>query len=465
MNYLGLKMIKMYKKFTLAILLLLSGLFTAHAVEVDNLYQVKYLVSDQSQTTRWNMAVQGLKEVLVRKTGGEAILAVEGTENAISKVTTYLQKYQYKQEPMSPDSNRKALFLQLDFEPRLIDDLIKSSGIPIWGNNRPVTIMWLAIEEDFKRSIVSDSHKDISQLMSFNATRRGIPVVLPLMDIEDSSAVTVTDVWGKFDQVMIDGSKRYAADAVVTGRLFKQYASWHAQLSYINGDVKVTFDLEAEYIDDLIIQLIDQLTGFLCDKYCVAEIGETNKVIFQLTDVNNFKEMVSVKSYLSKLTSVRQVEIKKISGINLMVEVTLLGDIESVKTGIRFDERMVELDSLPADPFREEIEEIRKQEQDALSAALDDARKKLAEAKKIQGEALNVDSGETGIGIEQNANNSAESITEAAINVTEQASVIGDEVQGKPEAAAILAETPEAMQARIEALHKKIMIISYRWIE
>ena len=47
----------------------------------------------------------------------------------------------------------------------------------------------------------------------------GLPVSLPLMDLDDNMAVTATDVWGRFADPVLKASQRYGAEMVVLGKL------------------------------------------------------------------------------------------------------------------------------------------------------------------------------------------------------------------------------------------------------
>ena len=61
-------------------------------------------------------------------------------------------------------------------------------------------------------SLLPQSIDDFSQL-------RGLPLVMPIMDLTDLSAVTITDVWGRFSQPVAQASARYMAEAVVVIRV------------------------------------------------------------------------------------------------------------------------------------------------------------------------------------------------------------------------------------------------------
>ena len=126
----------MNKRFAyIAALILLVFLFSAnkplHAVEVEGLYQIELPVSDQSSKQRWIAALEGFKEILVRKSGSRQVLSAYEVKQAFRKVTAYVQRYEYSNND-SADAKQPYTLL-LDYAPRLIDELIQESGMPIWG--------------------------------------------------------------------------------------------------------------------------------------------------------------------------------------------------------------------------------------------------------------------------------------------------------------------------------------------
>lgn len=339
---------------------------SCYALEVKNLYQVQVAVEDQSSSSRWKATLSAFKQVLVRKSGSQQVLDSVDVQQAYSKVTAYIQRYEYVQTGLSNQPGKKQLELLLNFEPKLIDELILDAKMPIWGSNRPVTLMWLAIQEDFKRQIiVEETQAQASkqrttteqkgeltpvQLINQAAIRRGIPLILPIMDEQDNSKVSISDVWGMFSEAVISASERYHADALVSGRISRTGNSWQAKVFYYNSGYQQMIELEAADMQNLFDRLIDQLGETLCEKYCVFESGQSNQVIIQVSNIDSFASFESIRGLLQKLPSIRKVEVSKISAGYGRFNLSLLGDIAAVKQGIQLTNKLVE-EIRPIDPF------------------------------------------------------------------------------------------------------------------
>ena len=343
----------------LALLSCLSFCFQANAVEVRDRYLVKLPVAQQGRTVLWNASLKGFKEVLVRKSGSSEILRSPEVQRAYRKVTSYLQRFEYASQE---DNSEFPYEIALYFEPRLIDSLIQEAKMPLWGSNRPLTIIWLAVEENFERKVVLESEEEQSlyPVLKENAVRRGLPIIMPLMDLEDELAVSISDIWGRFPWTIKQASIRYPSDVVMYGRINQVGETWQGKFGYINQDQEVAFDALGESQHEVIANMMDTLADRLCDKYCVVqEIGQKNELLINVTDISNFKQFEAAENYLSDLSSVNKVEVIKITKYDVLFKLTLLGQINSTVEGIALSQKMIaveppeEIQQEPSNPNEE----------------------------------------------------------------------------------------------------------------
>jgi hypothetical protein len=130
-----------------------------------------------------------------------------------------------QQYSMLPDNE-----VQVQFDPAAIRTVLDRAGRPVWGNERPLVAVWLAIDAGGgQRVILSEGSstpfaadpRKLEQLRIDTeaiADQRGLPIVLPLVDAEDLGQVSFADIWGDFREPVVTASRRYGAEAVLIGR-------------------------------------------------------------------------------------------------------------------------------------------------------------------------------------------------------------------------------------------------------
>ncbi|MDQ7050536.1 MAG: DUF2066 domain-containing protein [Enterobacterales bacterium] len=230
--------------------------------------------------------------------------------------------------------------------------------MPLWGASRPVTILWLALEDDFERQLVTseEKHPAIVEAIHKNSLRRGIPVIMPLMDLEDELVVSISDVWGRFPTPIIEASKRYSADSIVFGRINKQAQIWVGRFSFINQNKEMRFEIESDDKTSLIQKLTNQLADKLCEQYCVVEeTGQKNEILIDIADVGNFNDFKSLESYLNKMSSIRSIRLVSIVGDRVLFQLTLLGQMDSVTEGISLSQRLIPVEAIEPESAKDDF--------------------------------------------------------------------------------------------------------------
>jgi len=339
----------MYKAFfIISILFFACVAEETSAVEVKDLYLVKIEVKGQGRTERWKATLLGFKEVLIRKSGSNSILKSYAVQQAYSKVTNYLQRVEYSS--LKNDDNENVYLISLYFEPRLIDNIIQESQMPLWGSNRPVTLLWLAIEEDFERRIIHESHQvnSIETQIEKDSIRRGVPIILPLMDLDDELKISMSDIWGRFPSPISEASQRYSADSVLFGRIQLQGERWNGKFGYLNQGSESSFEVSETTPELVISKMMDNIAELLCEKYCVVEeTGQKNEIMMDVSDINSFAEFKQLESYLTSLSAISKIELVTIAEHRTLLKVTLLGQLESVLEGISLSQKMLPIEPIP----------------------------------------------------------------------------------------------------------------------
>ncbi len=320
---------------------IMSISLSSSAVEVADLYLVKWPVKDQNRNARLKATLAGFKEVLIRKSGSKDILDDAGVQRAYRKLIDYLQRFEYVH--INAPSTKYPYLISLYFEPRLIDSIIRDARMPLWGANRPLTVLWLAVEDGHQRQILSAiSDDELLQVVESNAVRRGLPLITPLMDLEDELAVTTSDVWGRFSSNVIQASQRYFSDSLLIGRLQAIGENWQGQFTYVNQNQEMFFESLARTKEEVIADMTDKLAALLCNKYCVVEeVGESNEAILYLSGISNFADFKAAEKYLESLPALRKLSLVSINPRTLEMRIALLGSLDSLVKGISLSHLMI----------------------------------------------------------------------------------------------------------------------------
>ncbi|MDD7805671.1 MAG: DUF2066 domain-containing protein [Endozoicomonas sp. (ex Botrylloides leachii)] len=295
---------------------------TVQAQQVAGLYKAEEAVQSQSDEVKQEAMKQAFEEVLIRVTGETKHLENSTLKEALNTPDTYVKGYSYRRDTVGA----KQLYLDITFEPEAVNRLLRSAGLPIWGGNRPTTLLLLAIDQDGERSIQADNSTDqVVQGFDAQFKKRSLPLIFPLMDVKDTSLVSPVDVWGFFISNLTPISKRYHADAILVGRLSENQGIYDGRLvfSFRNQPLK-----EATVTDLNIAQLAlvaaDLAGSALANHYAVASLDSQDSRLL-VEQVKSFKDYSDLLNYLNKLTAVRSVQVRRLAGSTIELDLRIDG--------------------------------------------------------------------------------------------------------------------------------------------
>ncbi len=113
---------------------------------------------------------QAMRDVLVRVTGRRDAPELENLAPLVAQASRYVASYR------RAGGNQ----LAVTFDGAAIEKAVDASGLAFWGNERPVTLVWLAIDRGGgRRALVSASDTSAEKSrIDTNAERRGLPARL-----------------------------------------------------------------------------------------------------------------------------------------------------------------------------------------------------------------------------------------------------------------------------------------------
>ena len=305
------------------------------AVEVTDLYQDILVVEDKSRDTRLDASRKALLNVLVKVSGDKS-----ADENRVAKqrtkdISDYMLKFEYDERIPGE------LKLLVKFEARKIDALIKELNLPLWGMQRPLVAIWLGIEDNRQRELVTqESYPQLEQLIYDKASRRGLPVVVPLLDLQDRRLVGVPEVWGNFSEPVEEASKRYSAERSITARMYQEFNSdnWVLDWRFTNDEMFESNRIIG-YRQQIVAQMLDDLAQGLAGEYAIDPNAyyEQRTANLTLKGTDTFVDIELAKRRLLNLSVVTQAVIIRKTPDSVEFKLDHTGTVNDLKKALGLD--------------------------------------------------------------------------------------------------------------------------------
>ncbi len=301
------------KTLFLSIIVLISLSFPLQAAVISQVYEVTLPVVNQQRDVRNAAFEQGLVEVSIRVSGS----SMAPTQLDIKKATQMVSQYRYQQMTESEiNAYRKShsgpeprYKLWIQFDENRVKRMLKNSGLPIWGLQRPNVMVWLAVMDGKNRYVLKQADRSpIKDALVEEARRRGLPIVWPRFDAADKQQVRFSDVWGQFIEPVREASKNYPVNAILLGRMNWTGGRWQVDWSLHLEDRIESWQLSAVELDRLMGSGIGVATDHVSSRFAVFS-NQMNTASLQLrvNELNTLEEYARVTRYLASLAPVKNV--------------------------------------------------------------------------------------------------------------------------------------------------------------
>ncbi len=319
------------------VLMLVSTL--SFAVQVDGLYKAIVPVATQSANERKAATRKAINSVAQKVSGRREVLNNAALQQTLSNVDAFVEQFQYIQ----PETEKSSLQVEITFQKAAIDRALQQFDIPVWGANRPAIAVWLAVDNGNKRYLIGEGATKTAALLQKVAFQSGLPIVLPLLDLEDQQAVQFNDVWGLFSERIVQASARYGAKQVLFGRLLKEQGSvWKLRWVLVNTNGKFEGESRQTYLSEAFRESLSSSSEMLAEIYAPRGNMHVSELTLMVDGITNLAEFSRVSQYLSSLDVVSKVSWQRVDANKASFVIGLTGDVQGLKEQIALNNVLAE---------------------------------------------------------------------------------------------------------------------------
>jgi hypothetical protein len=267
-----------------------------------------------------------MARLLIRVTGSRNAPLEPALQPLIASPRPFLSSY-------GDDRQGRAL---VGFSRGQVDRALTELGLPVWGPERPLTLLWVAVDDGAGgRALLGAGEATdelgapvtprmaelldgVRQELVAAADERGLPVAWPLLDLQDLDAVEFLDVWGGFEDRIVAASARYRADAVLIGKVRPGTFGNEVEWLFVHGVERQALPVAA--VRDGIDVAADRYAADL------ATIGGASMTVLSVRNVLTPADYGRVLSYLERQSILERVDVESFDNGTLSLRVAARGD-------------------------------------------------------------------------------------------------------------------------------------------
>ena len=299
----------------------------ADAASLGDMYTVTVPVTGQGESAQQAAFRDAMRDVLIRATGRRDAADLESMAPLVAQAGRHVVSF------------RRAAGGQLavTFNGSTIENAIDAAGLPFWGPDRPLTLVWLAVERGGRRSLAGPAAVgDDRQHVEEAAARRGIPLLWP--GAGDDLARSLQQVWSADHEPLVNAARRYGADGVLIGRAFVSAA----------GQYTVDWTFSSASLSAETRGGLDAGPDLAADRYASAfasrNAGQRVLQLVTVTGIDTLDAYAMTLRALGRLPLVRGVAVDEVTPDAVSFALTVRGDPDALRQAIRRESRLVLVD-------------------------------------------------------------------------------------------------------------------------
>lgn len=285
------------------------------------LYSAASPVPDQSVEARAEAFTRNLGQVIIKVSGDPAAARYAGTLDASSLVI----EYRYRQLPIKQGGG---LELWTRFDAQRLTSALAAAGVPVWGENRPTVIAWVATPS----GIVDDaSSKPLRTTMRETAEQRGLPLVLPLLDLVDRQQVQAFDIRSFFIPTLEKASQRYEAQGMLIGSITPApgFGGVDSSWRLVLGGRSNAFSIPAPSAQSAAAAAVGRAANVLANRFArLSTRGLESDLELVVSGIDSLKSAVVVRRAIGEVQGVKALRLYRINGAKLRFIVSYAGTSE-----------------------------------------------------------------------------------------------------------------------------------------
>ena len=311
-----------------------------HGLPVVGLYQQRVAVENETGAERSRAFALAFNRMIVKVTGAETRLEHPAIRAAAQRAGDYVQAFGYATgEAEGPAAGQR--YLDVQFSAPLINQLLAGADIAVWDSNRPSVLVWMAVQDAAgQRSLLSaESGPEIIDYMRRFSEERGLPIIFPLLDIEDRRNLPPDAIWNQDEAAIRSASNRYDPDSILAGRLlFTPTGELVGLWQFLFMDESEVFDGFATGIEEYLEAPLARVTRNLASYFALVPGGPGGQQVrLRVDGIRDFADYSALIEYLDGIGLVQTADVVTVDGERLELELDLQGSADQLFNLIALD--------------------------------------------------------------------------------------------------------------------------------
>jgi hypothetical protein len=285
------------------------------------LYHVTAPATDRSEAAQTAAFQTAMKMVLVRVTGARSVEENAALAPLVANARRYVQQFRAAQDNQ----------IWVAFDGPAIERWLTQNGQPVWGAQRPATVVWVAAQP--ATILTAENTSDLKLQIDEAATQRGLPLIWPSGADLAKLHVDFGTINAGSPAVLLDLARRLGGDSALIGRASNSSGAAAVRWTHLFQDRSSEYSGALEGVN----RAADLYAGLF------AASGALAPVDIEVSGVNDLKDYAGIQTWLESQTSISHVSVQALNGDVVRFRLATRGGAESLQRALSLNGRLKSL--------------------------------------------------------------------------------------------------------------------------
>lgn len=311
------------------------------------------VTSRDDERQRQQAFTVAMREMLIRITGRNDTLTNPVITRALSSPQSYVETFAYNSvipdDPFAQPAAGPQIQLLVTFFQQGIQQLLNEASVAVWPQNRPDTLVWVVVQDElgerFQAAPLPEEGGELLAALQAAATKRGVPVLFPLLDFTDLRALPIEQLWSQDINALRIASGRYQNESILALRVFRLLSGdVIAKAVYIFRDQAKEFDVLESPLEPFVEGSIELVAEELASRYAILLSGGASdsgtEVLLTVENIGSAADYAGLLQYLNGLAVVSNVQVVSAQGSSVQLKLRTGGQLPQLIESIALDRRL-----------------------------------------------------------------------------------------------------------------------------
>lgn len=208
----------------------------------------------------------------------------------------------------------------------------------------PLLLSWIVFDQQNKQTVLNEEHfpKEAS-ILKKQAQQHGLSMLFPILDIEDMTTLTYSEVIKGTKTPVMKIAERYGVEAILVGWLLAK-EEWQGQWRLYWKNQEIPFKNNHKKINNLLEEGLDAILDARTTRALpVKSTAPVKTFEIKVTDVTTFEDYTRVAQYLQKLSIIDQLQVSQLQPKQVIFRISVAGGHTAFTKIIRSDSILTSL--------------------------------------------------------------------------------------------------------------------------